>query len=805
MKNYMTTEDIINKYGITRRRADYFARNFGELSPTLQLTIFMDSNIEIIEEIISHEKNCVILSKYKISIGLQPISIINSFITNKFGDVIKHYNKDYTVSQDIIDVLEQEYPILKAIQSGCYLTHTYISELLDINPSTIKRLIKLHSDEIIIHPVLNSVLCVPKSFLNNSILLEQSEKNSKIIKNNGIDFYRGVYVQKILNISRDSFYTLIKQDDIPLFKLNGRSYIEKTWVENLVVMLSNTFETVKLSEIYKNISARMLLKITRSNVIHTYFPNAFKSTLWGVPSWRVYKEDVDYFYSNHYDDLVFLYKVIDEKDPFKLFALRMNNEFLDCKFPKTFETYVKFGEKEITDRNVRNIRMIVNRLVNTFNTLNSKLKFEIFEFNTKSRTAFIKESNFNSYELKIIVDFITYCAILFPRKVKNIEKITVKNLSLKKKSATDVYSLSDWLTYFEYAVDINRHILKAFDNYYYAKMWVYFLLHFSVVWRNGDFLDLPGVPHINVEKYDINWFEKNEFNLSDGQTIIDALKQLTEMTSTNKTVEELHFIIYLDMVIPTAISIIILEKHRRIRNDVSLMGNCDKIELKNHFQDCPKINKFRNLKANRTLLSINLAEANKNSEFSNYSYRMASYLRSHKINEDGISKSTTQKYLRALNLEGDLDSVTYNLFNRGTFGHTFYTLVNLSCNHEKFSLGEMTEQIIALKDKFSLISLESFGEFTLYNSDDVLHVLNRLIIMDEDDIKTLLKELSEGKHQTRTLFTQCLLKNECIYKNKSTCFGCNYNIPSIFAMHSLSRHIISIIKDYIKMRMIEMK
>lgn len=172
------------------------------------------------------------------------------------------------------------------------------------------------------------------------------------------------------------------------------------------------------------------------------------------------------------------------------------------------------------------------------------------------------------------------------------------------KQNDDFYNIDEWERYINYIFDIDKHIEKAFSNYKYARYWLFLMLQCNLAWRLSDILAIPPLPFVDIEKYNMKWFEENEFTLEVAQIIVETAKDHIEQYLVQKTEVRKHFIIANSFMIGVAIGLIICEQFRRSINANSLFNDIN-IKYKHLIFTMDKdIEGFSNLKACRSLLSF---------------------------------------------------------------------------------------------------------------------------------------------------------------------------------------------------------
>lgn len=792
---HLSKNELVQKFQLSQRDFKYYSSTYGKFNASTQRVMFDEIAVAKIEEDINTKENSMEynLCSRNFGISLDNKSLLEPYFLDINPKSINMFNGRKYVLKSTIDELKLIYPNLILIENQTYISCSVIAKKIKCNSKYLTNLCRNKKiDNFIIHPLIKSIFCIHVSEISNI------EKNNLTkytyapkIEIDGISYLSSTEARELLNISKDSILTAIGNNKFKNITkhLNGY-YIEEKEVNELLSLLNNSYEFKKLDSLDKRLSYRIIDKM-KCDGIRTYFPNAFIFDVWGRPTWRITKSDFTYFLNNKLENILLLYKINEENDPHSLYNILINNIPSYDKYIKTYEAYNRFSKRELNNKTRIKIKDYARRLVSSYSILLSKLTKEIFDYTDNELAFLFKISGFNTYQHQIISYFCDYCKLFYKDLCLFSDKYNLSYWSKENlnDTQTEVYSNTEWITFFNYATDINKHIRLAFNNFMYSRAWLYLLLHFSLAWRRSDILKMPGLEIINVEKYSEEWFENNEFTLSEAQVIVDSFELRIKNRKAHKNKEILHYIIFLDLIVPTAIAIIIAERHRTFRKEKSLFGESEISNLQLYFKDCNNIKAFSNRIANRTLLSINLEEANKKVESAKLGYRMSSYMRSHKLDNKTLNSNTTAKYIYAVNNDGDIDSISYNLFRRGTFGYVYNTLIELSNNTKELSMTEMTEQIISLKNEYPVLSIEALADYIVYKHQDTLDLLNDLMKLSKQEIRDLLTKLSNGECPSKTSHTQCLKYKECPFPNVKICFGCKYNIPSIYALNGLKEFI----------------
>lgn len=493
-------------------------------------------------------------------------------------------------------------------------------------------------------------------------------------------------------------------------------------------------------------------------------------------------------------------------DPYEKVDYHLNKYDAEIhnKYPILFETYKDFIYEKITNSksSEKNLMAMVGTCVNLFRYLLSCMD----EFALKNKEENFDVNSFTEIDIRKIITSkdisITYVRYLgyyltYLKENKQLDiEIAIKvKQGIKMKKDTDFYSLEEWSCFVNLAVDIDKHIQKAMNNVTYAKCWLYLLLHLCLAWRKSDILSMPALDNLlDIEKYDLKWFEENAFKMKDANYIINNTKLAVEQYRTQKTNAYKHFNIPDSFKLPVSIAIIIVEQWRRRMKTESLFGK-DSFSntqiLTNYLGEL--MNKFSSIKANRTLLSLvdNLAEEVKASEY----VKISTYMRSHKTNYYNMS-NTTSVYLQSMYSDTELNEVTIQLYDRGMFGWLYDSLLK-AAEDEKVPKEEQTDLIVQMRQGIPADRLEQLSEMLYQQSITKERVINEIMKLSHDEIKNIIKKLADGNLTSKQDGVLCIRENNCKYPVRTDCINCEYSIPTVYTLLSVCAELNNIFQKKI--------
>lgn len=493
-------------------------------------------------------------------------------------------------------------------------------------------------------------------------------------------------------------------------------------------------------------------------------------------------------------------------DPYEKVDYHLNKYDAEIhnKYPILFETYKDFIYEKITNSksSEKNLMAMVSTCVNLFRYLLScmdelalKNKEENFDVNSLTEIDIRKIITSKDIPITYVQYLGYYLTYLKENKQLDID-ITIKvKQGIKMKKDNDFYSLEEWSKFVNLAVDIDKHIQKAMNNVTYAKCWLYLLLHLCLAWRKSDILSISALDNLlDIEKYDLNWFEENVFDMKDANYIISNTKLAVEQYRTQKTNAYKHFNIPDSFKLPVSIAIIIVEQWRRRMKIESLFGkdSFSGAQILTNYLGEP-MNQFSSIKANRTLLSFvdNLAEEVEASEY----VKISTYMRSHKTNYYNMS-DTTSIYLHSMYSDTELNEVTIQLYDRGMFGWLYDSLLK-AAEDEKVPKEEQTDLIVQMKQGIPADRLEQLSELLYHQSLTKERVINEVMKLSHDEIKNVIKKLADGSLTSKQDGVLCIRENNCKYPVRTDCMNCEYSILTVYTLLSVCTELNNIFQKKI--------
>ncbi|MDO4926575.1 MAG: hypothetical protein Q3980_13080 [Turicibacter sp.] len=577
----------------------------------------------------------------------------------------------------------------------------------------------------------------------------------------------------------------------------GTLYVSKKELESIKHILDNS---IAMSELGKELLKVNTAKTQSNASVRAYCSDdveVFSFTIFGNAHNRIRTQNPKQFKSDFVKRIKAEFEFRNTKKPhdrYELLEEQFTKEHKE-QFSFAIKTYKEFAFTKINNSNSNALLDMTHELFNALSRFINVSPNDIHLLSDDEILQILSSEELTATDRGHFSVYLNYL------RQKYSDKCQFKNHYNRYKEARmravdDIYTLEEWTFYSNFLTDINQHIEKAFERYSYAKRWLYAILHFSVAWRSSDFLETPGLDFLDnsgntgfddldIDKYSLDWFKNNDFKLSDGQIIINSVKKFVEDRETRKTGARKHFIVPIHYVIPVSIAFIITEQHRRASNSSTLFS-IEKIELKSLKEYLgEEMAGFSSRKANRSLISYLFNEANESENYSSIAYSMGSYLRSHKPNMYQKAETTSQ-YIYALSKDGDINTISSQLFRRGVFGWLYKVMIDLAYSEEYETLTEMTTAIETLQKDLSASGIENISRFLTYELDSRRSVLNELVTAPKDKLKELIHQLILGNLSSKERNIYCIKPEKCPFTTQNSCKGCRYSIPTNYSLLAIS-------------------
>jgi hypothetical protein len=433
----------------------------------------------------------------------------------------------------------------------------------------------------------------------------------------------------------------------------------------------------------------------------------------------------------------------------------LNIKLIDTPYKQTLhlaEKHLKNEINKLSGKSSEYKKDDFGRHINSIHTLFKILYKELSLYNDDEIADFLISDKLKpSHRVRLMIFF------NFVRKTlgescnykKQVGESLIKQLTKDKNNGEkdEKYTEEVWFIYYEFLRDIDKHILRSFEDERYAQIWLFCLLHLSITWRYKDIVNK--ILNVSLEVVGIDnleWFKLgNSFTLGMAIKLLECIQFSLDGIIAYKNKMNLHFNIPLSLKIPTAVALVINEIHRRNKNEKILLYTLykkhptKKGDFLDFFRENPELADFSNLKATKTLMTFNFATATNTMGRAGVAYVLGTYGRSHKTQGLKLS-NTTYTYFHFTKEYGSPENVALQTMEMGMFGYLYMKILKLSLPKENFSIltqEEITTSIKMLKEHISPISVESLSGNILENKMNVY--LSADINTTVDNLKKLPK------------------------------------------------------------------
>ena len=460
-------------------------------------------------------------------------------------------------------------------------------------------------------------------------------------------------------------------------------------------------------------------------------------------------------------------------------------------FPATLQYHNGYVIHLINSR--KNTRAQMTHSFKSLKTMLALMDKEITEYSDEELAELIKDKSFTTTAKQHTVWFLKYIYNKEPEKFEfDVEMSMLRRETIRGEE--DFYTFEEWAYFMEVFFDIDRHLERAYEDCFYARCWLYILLHMSLAWRKSDVLNIPSLENlIDISKYTLEWFDNNPFSIAEAQKIVNHVKLSAEQYHTQKTGAKKHFNIPQMAVMPTAIAFIICEQWRRKKKQDMLFEGFY-VNTRKMTEMFELTTDFLSMKANRTLLSMFNKKAGEIAGLSGRAGALTSYMRSHRTAKMG-NANITKVYLHSTYDDKESVSMGKQNIDRGFFGWLYDRLLDMAGN-KKSAFKENTELIVLIKESLPAWKVESISG-TLYGVVKEREILlNEIHSWHKDEIKEKIELLFSGKLLSRTEDVCCLMSGKCPYPTEDKCMLCRYSIPTTFALTVAGEELMRLLTEF---------
>lgn len=755
---------------------------------------------------------------------------------------LRYYSKD-DIHQFINEIKQKE----DYINKECY-SQVQVLKLLGIGDLAFtrgryddlynKKIFYKHANYYSKNDVHDFITKFKDSFNNNPSVPSDSDnpRNSDVFLQNitiNLDDYLTLTeVSNMLNISKFLIQRLINSNMLNCTFYKSQYYISKKSIDFIKQFYSREYLTRKQLSEKMEISIHALDTLRKDHVFKDYFIERARG------KYLIDEKHVECIKTT-YTYVYFFLRCNTNLD----LNERVNKCFdflVDKDYPTSVKHYKKWTIEKFNKSGLNNKKKqeYCHDLIYTFFKVYGQLEnlnCELSECNNEDIKFIINMAKFTETQVKYFCQYLNY----FRHKYKSICKYTrdfsvSRELSYTKSS--NIYTVEEWVGYYTYLSNISINLTKAIQDDEYAQKWLYSILHLSIAWRKSDIQKMPNIDILNKE-FDFNWLQNNKLSKSDAQYIINYVNKQSKLIMTGKTGVRTHFIVPLDLVIPTAYAFIVCEIHRRnsCRNllftqTLFYSRITETLNLNKLFAET-NLPSFESRKANRTLLTYNFEYAVNQDGFADLAYIMSAWLRSHKLNSTNLLPYTTDQYIESTNSDGSFEKIAFQLFRRGIFGWQISVILDIVYNSSNWTIEDKTKRVEELYKLYSPTVVDNLSGFLLTHNEfyelndnktqkqesnlqfnvkqdnlleqtieqqkrEIKSVISELITLSHKEIVEKLDSISKGLSPAKVENSQCLKSGiklqdrQCQSYLRKTCFGCKYLIPTTYALEFIEEDLL---------------
>ena len=380
--------------------------------------------------------------------------------------------------------------------------------------------------------------------------------------------------------------------------------------------------------------------------------------------------------------------IIDDEDyysnPIKVYNYFTKNYDFE-KMMDTQKLHEKFFLKNYFKAkhvNFESRKIYIRKFCHLINTLSELLDKELYLYNDEELINLLLVNRFIKSRLVDLNKFINFCKILRSDKCKLLSKISYVN-RVPNKIVIKGYTEEEWQTAIIHLSDIDFHLPKAVKNNKYAILWLWQIFLLFLTWRGTDIYKFPLSDHRLVRGKNFQFFIKYRLSLFESQKIIDKCEYMIKKMRSNKTNSMLEFIVPEPLKQSFATAYLCALFHSKVKKQGSLFESVGKLPpdkyLYNYLSFNDTSNKFVPLtirNAVKTLMTSTFEKAANDPKYSACALQLASKLRGHKVDGISMGSDVTAEYFLFNKPKTSYDALTYNFFKRGSFGFSYYILID---------------------------------------------------------------------------------------------------------------------------------
>ncbi|WP_226603042.1 helix-turn-helix domain-containing protein [Bacillus cereus] len=493
---------------------------------------------------------------------------------------------------------------------------------------------------------------------------------------------------------------------------------------------------------------------------------------------------------------------INKKKNFSTIAIELYNKKIATlhyreDFKNTVNLYNEFVLLKVSQTRGQEGSFIdkVRSLFNTLNSIILNLRTEITLLTDEEIEKVLNTEIIPLTHKQNFIHFLNYCCSKVQCIFKNTYKIEYNE---KLKRNKEIYEKQTFLEFYAYVNNIELHISMAKHNKQYAQTWLFVIMHMINGWRKSTIVtELPSLPFEEIgglNIYNLEQLKDNGLSINQAQSIVNYYYMVCKKIHISKTGSLGQFLCNEDMIIPAATALLICELHRRnSKKQDCLLGSLNKYSnshtrFNTFFNKNKNLPKFNSLIMNRSLLTHFFYTVTNYGKHSEISHELTKNLRNHR------NMNSITAYVQSTNHDGTLDTVSLNLFNRGTFGWLYNFIIDLAMDTApEFDLLENRTSIIqVLKNDYSPSQLEDISFLLLKYQNERTPIIDELMQLPKDQVIEIIIKILKGENPSKNKHVQCVTYPQCTFPNLDSCLNCPNAVFNIYLLISIVEELKSI-------------
>jgi hypothetical protein len=499
---------------------------------------------------------------------------------------------------------------------------------------------------------------------------------------------------------------------------------------------------------------------------------------------------------------------------------RINQINVPSHLYKTVEDFLGFAATRLnmlkgSDRNLYNNTVSLADLF--YRIIKSLSVKNLSDLNDEQLVSFAKNEKFSQVYYRILVKFTEW--LINNRQCNFNNPLPPIEKERKREDNRANYSPEEYMLYFEYLLDIEKHISMMIKSRDYTSVWIYTATHMNCAFRGVDIMKLPSMNIKALNILGLDFFQDNRLNEAQISIIINQISSLmnsvnyfAEAKKNNSTyVFTVHPLFYESF----ATALVIANLHRELvinstDDNEPLLRYGEKIfdEIRNEEVDKEFNRTYKKVINTDPKVLPKFTTRKMNSSFLTYMHHSlvetsgihpslaTAYLSRWRGHKD---KNSIIHYILMNDFDGTYEDACIRLFSRGQFGWVYDSLVKSLKIDENIDQTEKTLLIRNLQNKYELIEIEEVGLSIVMSVKQKENVMNFMLSKSKKELLELSLKIFSGDLPARVEAGSCLVGRENCPTPELDCLhgGCEYYIPNIRILKYIEKEFHAAVKEYL--------